>query len=243
MNGRVRSTRTREGTLGLLGLVALAHAVVLLAVGSMRAPLPALPSSLSPLIVELVRVPPPPPPPPPPPEGLLQSPSGGTPPPASSIHVRPQLPSEVPPEVAASVIPAPEPRPSAGVPEGSPSANTGSVTGSGSGTGRGSGSATGVLLPARWVRGATTAEILRAYPARALRANRSGRATLLCRIRLDGRLTDCQALASSPEGDGFDRAALTVSRHFRFEPSTLDGRPLDRREIVLEVHFDPIVDD
>lgn len=241
MNGHVRSAGKREGTLWIVGLVALAHAVVLLAVGSMRAPLPALPSTLSPLIVELVRVPPPPPPPPP--EELVQSPSGGTPPPASPIRVRPALPADVPPEVSASVLPVTEPRPSVGASEDTSSANAGSGTGSGSGTGRGSGPATGVLLPARWVRGATTAEILRAYPARALRANRSGRATLLCRVRLDGRLTDCQAVASSPAGDGFDRAALTVSRHFRFEPSTLDGRPLDRREIVLEVHFDPIVDD
>ena len=242
MNGRVQSSRNRKGTLGPLAVVALAHAGVLLAVGSMRAPFPALPSTLSPLIVDLVRLPPPPPPPPPP-ERVAPSPSGGSPPPASTIQVRPQLPADAPPELPASILPVPEPRPTVGASEASSSANTGSGTGSGSGTGRGAGPAVGVLRPARWLRRPTTAEILRAYPARALRANRSGRATLLCRIRLDGRLTECQALASSPEGEGFDRAALTVSRHFRFEPSTLDGRPLDRREIVLEVHFDPIVDD
>lgn len=234
---RFNTDSLRNG--GLLAVVAIAHLAVLSSIGNMRAAAVFSPPSLPPLIVELVR-----PAPPPPQRRLPPLPPGGAPTAASRIHTPPQPPLDVVPELIAPIVQAPAPQPIVGLSDKASLivgvGGDGEGVGAGSGDGAGASPAASVVRPARWLRRATTAEVLEAYPAAALRANRSGRATLRCDILLNKRLTGCRVLAVSPAGEGFNTAALTVSRHFRFEPATLDGRPLDREEIIIEVRFDPL---
>ncbi|MBI1199732.1 MAG: TonB family protein [Phenylobacterium sp.] len=91
-----------------------------------------------------------------------------------------------------------------------------------------------------WVEAPTFADVAAAYPEKARKDRRGGHATLSCAMREDGRLNGCSVIASEPRGYGFDKAAKSLSKLFRFEVST----PKDRKathSIVLQmpITFDP----
>ncbi|RZI98010.1 MAG: energy transducer TonB [Brevundimonas sp.] len=240
MGDRAQDDNARARNLAVLAVVAAGHLALLAVFGSMGAAAGFRIASPPPIFVELTR----PPPPPPPPPRASPKPSTATTPAASNLHRTPPPPAAVAPELIAPVTPTPS-APTIVGPSDTPSATPGlgegvAGEGKGAGAGTGAGAAARVIQPARWRRRATTEEILRAYPPAALRANRSGSAVLHCEIRLDGRLTGCRVLTASPPREGFNIAALAVSRHFRFQPATVDGEPLDRAEITINVQFDPV---
>lgn len=65
------------------------------------------------------------------------------------------------------------------------------------------------------------------YPERAWREDVEGRATLLCTVATDTRLTSCQVQAESPPGYGFGSAALNVADEMRMAPAIRNGLPVE----------------
>jgi TonB family protein len=85
--------------------------------------------------------------------------------------------------------------------------------------------AAGASPPLDWVEAPTYAQAAALYPADAKAHPVSGQATLSCTVAYSGRLSDCVALAVSPDGQGFDEAARKLARQLRLRqgPGTSSG--------------------
>ncbi len=92
------------------------------------------------------------------------------------------------------------------------------------------------LTGVRWASRPSVRDIERAYPSRALNENQSGRVTLDCVASNSGAL-DCSIGTELPRGYGFGGAALDLSRQFRLEPTTGDGRSVAGGHIQVPVEF------
>lgn len=77
-----------------------------------------------------------------------------------------------------------------------------------------------------WVRRPEARQIARSYPRAAAKAGISGQVWLECRVEERGTLTACFVLSEAPQGYGFGRAALQLSRSFQLFPRTRDWRPV-----------------
>lgn len=84
------------------------------------------------------------------------------------------------------------------------------------------------ITRAVWLRRPTPQELRAFYPPLALRRDRSGLVNLDCIVRTDGAL-DCAVLDETPPNYGFADAALRISRAYRMQPATRDGRPVEGR--------------
>ena len=62
------------------------------------------------------------------------------------------------------------------------------------------------------------------YPPRAARREISGKVTMVCQVKADGRLADCRITSETPEGEQFGQAALRLAPKFRMIPPD-DLRP------------------
>jgi protein TonB len=89
-----------------------------------------------------------------------------------------------------------------------------------------------------WLRRPTAHELAAFYPPLAIRRERSGVVSLDCLVRADGALS-CSVLSETPTGYGFGEAALRISRTYRMEPATRDGRAVEARyqlRVPFELH-------
>ena len=86
-----------------------------------------------------------------------------------------------------------------------------------------------VIRNPTWDRQPTAAQMMRAYPQRAIAGKVSGRASLTCAVRASGAVSDCVVNSESPSGYGFGRAAQELSRYFRVNPRTVNGAAVDAR--------------
>lgn len=154
------------------------------------------------------------------------------------VAVRPLAPVEplpVPPPMSAA---PPGPAPASPVTGAGASAGTG-ADGVGAGSGPGGPGGSGLADPdwTSWPQG----EVVEArYPRAAYKAGRGGSVVLRCRERTDGRVDGCRVLSETPPDDGFGRAAVDLSRFFRFRPLRVDGRPT---QTSLTIPYDFAVDD
>jgi len=69
-----------------------------------------------------------------------------------------------------------------------------------------------------WLEKPSADDLSRYYPDHAARHDISGRATIACAVRADGRLDRCEIRSETPAGEGFGQAALRISRKFRMIP-------------------------
>lgn len=91
-----------------------------------------------------------------------------------------------------------------------------------------------------WSQAPTYEDVLAAYPSKAKAANVAGRATLGCDMTSDGRLRPCSVLNHSPTGYGFDDAAKSLAKHFRYDLSAQADKDAARRvKVQVPVAFDP----
>jgi protein TonB len=86
-----------------------------------------------------------------------------------------------------------------------------------------------VIRNPTWDRQPNAAQMMRAYPQRALAARVSGQASLNCAVLTTGAVSGCVVNSETPSGYGFGRAAQDLSRYFRVNPRTVNGAAVDAR--------------
>lgn len=96
-----------------------------------------------------------------------------------------------------------------------------------------------VIRNPAWLSKPTGEQLLNAYPERALERGVGGVATLSCLVRADGGVTTCSVVSETPNGQGFGRAALGLSRWFRISPRTVDGQAAAGSRVSMDIRFNP----
>jgi len=94
-----------------------------------------------------------------------------------------------------------------------------------------------VIRNPQWVRQPSAAQMERAYPRAAAADGISGRASLSCRVTGSGEVTACEVTSETPVGEGFGRAALSLSRYFRLSPRTVDGQAVEGARVTIPLTF------
>lgn len=95
-----------------------------------------------------------------------------------------------------------------------------------------------VIRNPSWVRQPTAEQMTRAYPDRASAAGVAGSVSLSCMVEANGSVSGCSVVGETPAGQGFGRAAQTLSRHFRINPRTVDGNAEGSR-VAINLRFVP----
>lgn len=94
-----------------------------------------------------------------------------------------------------------------------------------------------VIRNPQWVRQPSAAQMERAYPRGAATDGLSGRAVLNCTVQASGEVANCSVSSETPEGEGFGRAALSLSRYFRLSPRTVDGQAVEGARVTIPLTF------
>ena len=87
-----------------------------------------------------------------------------------------------------------------------------------------------------WERAPNARDFARYFPDRAIDAGVSGSVTLDCIIGGGGRLA-CSVAGESPDGYGFGRAAINISRQLRVDTRLSDGSSAAGRNLILPLSF------
>lgn len=82
-----------------------------------------------------------------------------------------------------------------------------------------------------------------AFPLRESRIPVDGQVKMLCALRADGTLGQCDLLSESPIGYGLGREAQQLAKCFRAAPTTLDGQPLSPgMKVLVPMKFNHPID-
>ncbi len=88
-----------------------------------------------------------------------------------------------------------------------------------------------------WTSLPSGADFKRLYPDAARKKHVAGKVVLDCKVLADGKLTNCVVVQETPQGLGFDRAALGLVPMFAMKQQTSDGRPVAGGMVRLPLYF------
>lgn len=94
-----------------------------------------------------------------------------------------------------------------------------------------------ITNPGGMIATPTAEELLRAYPKAARAHHLNGRATIRCRVTLEGRMTACEVASETPAGVGIGEAALSLAPRFLMHPATHDGVPVAGYAVRIPIVF------
>jgi len=86
----------------------------------------------------------------------------------------------------------------------------------------------------------TRAQILAAYPVRALADQLVGGAYIVCMVTETGKLSGCRVDRETPAGYGFGQAALDLATDYVLAPAKVDGEPVGGRQVRIGVAFSAV---
>lgn len=84
----------------------------------------------------------------------------------------------------------------------------------------------GIIMPPDWERRPSLDDYRKAYPAKALRLERTGKVVVSCLVQASGELEQCTLVSEDPPGLGFGEASLKLVKRFKMKPKTPDGAPV-----------------
>lgn len=87
-----------------------------------------------------------------------------------------------------------------------------------------------------WLRRPSSDDVIGVWPTEAWKRRQGGRATIACKVSVQGGLFDCVIATESPAGAGFGRAALLLSTQFAMKPKVVDGVPVVG-EVRIPINF------
>ena len=94
-----------------------------------------------------------------------------------------------------------------------------------------------VITHPRWASQPSAAQMERVFPRRALTEGVSGSALMDCLVSASGSLSQCSVASETPRGQGFGRAASSLTQYFRMSPGTVDGQAIDGARVTFTVRF------
>jgi len=86
-----------------------------------------------------------------------------------------------------------------------------------------------------WLRKPTSSDLAAIFPKKALAAGQSGRATITCKVTVEGFLDACKVRGESPEGFDFGLAALQLAPQLRMTPRIRGGKPVAGGEASIPI--------
>lgn len=89
-----------------------------------------------------------------------------------------------------------------------------------------------VVVEASWKDRPSGESVNRLYPEAAMKAGVGGKAKVRCTITVEGELKDCAVVEETPEGFGFGEASVRLLATSRFNPKTIDGKPVESEKVI-----------
>ncbi|WP_165184207.1 TonB family protein [Caulobacter soli] len=89
-----------------------------------------------------------------------------------------------------------------------------------------------------WVRKPTAEALATAFPTKALKTARAGKAVIQCQVTIEGFLDRCKVLTESPVDFGFGAAALQLAPQFKLSPKIRGGKPVAGGEVTIPINWD-----
>lgn len=88
-----------------------------------------------------------------------------------------------------------------------------------------------------WIARPSGEDIAKAYPRKAMSEGLVGRAVLHCKATAQGRMTDCVVNDLDPVGEGFDEAALVLSKRFVVRTRSRGGQIPSGAPVRIPIRF------
>ena len=80
-------------------------------------------------------------------------------------------------------------------------------------------------------------DVMRLFPADAVKTGTSGQAVVQCGVLADGHLDHCVVVAEQPQGMGFGEASVAMASLFKMKPTLDDGASVDGAQVLIPLNW------